>query len=291
MNFGFVLKEGIAGFQRAKFSAIGSIFTITFSLLLVGLFYIVTIHTSRLVENVRQKVELEAFLTEPLSRQRIKNIENEILALEGVENVRFISKEEAAKIFQIEFGENIFKVLDFNPLPASYKIILRQGYRTPEKAEAIHKQIMEINGVDNIAYRKDLLDFLDRRVKMLSTIGLGVGIFFAISAIFLVSNTIRLTIYAKRKSVQTMKLVGASRWLVRTPFIIEGILQGFVGGLIASLILYYLLTFATGFISTELAEFFQIDLTFYGAVIFAGIFLGFFGSTISVSRFISETVG
>lgn len=291
MNFGFVVKEGIAGFQRAKFSAIGSIFTITFSLLLVGLFYIVTIHTSRLVENVRQKVELEAFLAEPLSRQRINNIENQILSLEGVESVRFISKEEAAKIFQNEFGENIFKVLDFNPLPASYKIILREGYRTPEKAEAIHKQIMEIDGVDNIAYRRELLEFLDKRVKMLSTIGLGVGIFLAISAIFLVSNTIRLTIYAKRKSVQTMKLVGASRWFVRTPFIIEGILQGFVGGLIASVILYYLLTFATGFISTELVEFFKIDLTFYGAVIFAGIFLGFFGSAISVSRFISETVG
>lgn len=291
MNFGFVLKEGLAGFQRAKFSAIGSIFTITISLLLVALFYIVTIHTSRLVESVREKVELEAFLAEPLSRQRINNIENQILSLEGVENVKFISKEEAAKIFQNEFGENIYKVLDFNPLPASFKIFLKEGYRTPKNAEAIHKQIMEINGVDNIAYRKELLDFLDQRVKMLSTVGLAVGIFLAISAIFLVSNTIRLTIYAKRKSVQTMKLVGASRWFVRIPFIIEGILQGFVGGLIAAVIIYYLLMFATGFISTELVEFFQIDLTFYGAIILAGIFLGFFGSAISVRRFISETVG
>ncbi|MDI6765928.1 MAG: permease-like cell division protein FtsX [Bacteroidota bacterium] len=291
MNFGFVLKEGLAGFQRAKFSAIGSIFTITISLLLVGLFYIVTIHTSRLVESMREKVELEAFLAEPLSRQRINNIENQILSFEGVESVKFISKEEAARIFQNEFGENIYKVLDFNPLPASFKIFLKEGYRTPKNAGAIHKQIMEINGVDNIAYRKELLDFLDRRVKMLSTVGLAVGIFLAISAIFLVSNTIRLTIYAKRKSVQTMKLVGASRWLVRTPFIIEGILQGFVGGLIAAVIIYYLLTFAAGFISTELVEFFQIDLPFYISVILAGIFLGFFGSAISVRRFISETVG
>lgn len=291
MNFSFIIKEGILGFQRAKFSAMGSIVTITISLLLIGIFYIVTIHTSRLVESIRQKVELEAFLTDPLSRQRINNIEHQILSLEGVESVKFVSKEEAAKIFQIEFGENIFNVLDFNPLPPSFKIFLKEGYRTPEKAGAMHKLIMEIKGVDNITYRKELLDFLDQRVKMLSTVSLGVGIFLAISAIFLVSNTIRLTIYAKRKSVQAMKLIGASRWAVRTPFIIEGILQGFIGGLIAAAIIYYLQTFVAGFISTELREYFQISLTFYVAVIFLGIFLGFFGSAISVKRFISETVG
>ncbi|MBI4811117.1 MAG: FtsX-like permease family protein, partial [Ignavibacteriales bacterium] len=130
-----------------------------------------------------------------------------------------------------------------------------------------------------------------QRVKMLYSIGLAIGILLGISAVFLVSNTIRLTIYAKRKSVQTMKLVGASRWFVRAPFIIEGILQGFVGGIIASLIIYYLLSVAANLISNELVQFFHIDFTFYISVVSVGIILGFFGSAISVRRFIGETVG
>ena len=116
------------------------------------------------------------------------------------------------------------------------------------------------------------------------------GILIGISAIFLVSNTIRLTIYAKRKSVQTMKLVGASWWFVRAPFLIEGILQGLVGGIIAAGSIYYVLTFAAGLISTELAEFIRIEPTFYLFVIVVGTGLGLFGSAISVKRFIGETV-
>jgi cell division transport system permease protein len=167
---------------------------------------------------------------------------------------------------------------------------LKEGYRTPEKADEIHKKVMEIKGVENITYRKELLEFLDQRARMLYYVGLALGIIFGISAIFLVSNTIRLTIYAKRKSVQTMKLVGASRWFVRAPFLIEGIIQGLIGGIIASAIIYYLLTFATGLISNEIAQFVQVETLFYLVVVIAGMFLGFFGSAISVRRFIGETV-
>jgi len=291
MSFIYVLKEGATGFRRAKLAAAGSITTITISLLLVGLFYQISTNITRLVESVRQKVELEAFLEEPLSKQRINDIQSQLIAIEGVERVQWISKDDAALIFKKEFGEDINNVLDFNPLPPSFKIFLKEGYRTPARAEDVHKKIMEIKGVENIAYRKELLEFLDQRTKILSAVGLALGILLAASAIFLVSNTIRLTIDAKRKSVQTMKLVGASRWFVRAPFIIEGILQGLAGGLTASGIIYYLTSFAARFISPEVADFLSIDFWFYGIVILAGMFLGFFGSAISVRRFIGETVG
>ena len=291
MSFFYIVKEGFAGFSRAKLAAVGSSITITISLLLVGLFYVISTNTSRLVESVRQKVELEAFLEEPASRQRINEIQQQITSIDGIDKAQFVSKDEAAKIFKQEFGEDINNVLDFNPLPPSFKIFLKEGYRTPEKADEIHKKVMEIKGVENITYRKELLEFLDQRARMLYYVGLALGIIFGISAIFLVSNTIRLTIYAKRKSVQTMKLVGASRWFVRAPFLIEGIIQGLIGGIIASAIIYYLLTFATGLISSEIAQFVQVETLFYLAVIIAGMFLGFFGSAISVRRFIGETVG
>ncbi|MBI5476836.1 MAG: ABC transporter permease [Ignavibacteriales bacterium] len=291
MSLGYILKEGIAGFGRAKLASIGSIITIVISLLLVGIFYVVSTNTSKLVEGIRQRVELEAFLEEPISRIRISEIERQLKSIEGIEQVKFISKDEAANIFKDQFGEDINNVLDFNPLPPSFKIFLMEGFRTRDKAEGIHKKIMEIKGIQNIAYRRELLEFLDQRVKMLYSIGLALGVLLAISAAFLVSNTIRLTIYAKRKSVQTMKLVGATRFFVRAPFIVEGILQGLVGGVMAALIIYYLLTMAAGFVSQELVDFLQVGASFYLIIITGGIFLGFFGSAISVRRFIGETVG
>ncbi|MBI5020089.1 MAG: ABC transporter permease [Ignavibacteriales bacterium] len=290
MSLGYIIKEGIGGFRRAKFASFGSIITITISLLLVGFFYVVSTNTSKLVEGIRQRVELEAFLEEPINHARLIEIERQLKSVEGIEQVRFISKDEAAKIFKEEFGEDINSVLDFNPLPSSFKIVLKEGYRTREKAEEIHKKILEIKGIDNIAYRRELLEFLDQRVKMLYSVGLLLGTLLAVASIFLVSNTIRLTIYAKRKSVQTMKLVGASRLLIRLPFVIEGILQGLIGGIISTAIFYYLFTMAAGLVSNELVDFLEVDILFYLSIISGGIFLGFFGSIISVRRFINESI-
>ncbi|MBI4548563.1 MAG: ABC transporter permease [Ignavibacteriae bacterium] len=290
MSVLYIFKEGISGFRRAKLAAVGSIITITISLLLLGIFYVISTNTTRIVADLRARVEVEAFLDEPISRKRISEIETELSSVEGIARVQFVSKEEAAKIFKEEFGEDIDNVLDFNPLPPSFKIFLSEEYRTTELADTIRRQIEAIRGIATVAYRKDLLEFLDTRAKMLYTIGLAFGIFLGITAIFLVSNTIRLTIYAKRKAIQTMKLVGATRLFVRAPFVIEGIMQGIAGGIIAVAIMYYLITFAAGLVSAELAEFIHVDASFYTGVLTTGAFLGFFGSMISVRKFIGESV-
>ncbi len=285
-----ILKEGVSGFSRAKLATAGSIFTITIALLLLGLFYVVSTNATRIIDSIRGKVEMEAFLQEPVSAQRIDEIAKEIDGILGVERVRFVSKDEAAKVFKDEFGEDVKAVLDFNPLPPSFKIALNEASRTSQRAELISVRVREIKGIDEVIYRREMLEFIERQAKMFDMIGLGFGIIIGISAIFLVSNTIRLTIYAKRKSIQAMKLVGASRWFIRAPFVIEGIIQGIAGGIIASAILYNLLGVAARFISSELAEFIFVDFTFYPLVIACGIVLGLFGSSISVRRFIGETV-
>ena len=290
MRLIYVIKEGLAGFRRAKLAAAGSILTITIALLLLGFFYIVSTNTSRIVEGIRAKMEMEAFLEEPASRQRINEIKQQVLATEGVGDVQYVSKEDAAKIFKQEFGEDINKVLEFNPLPPSFKIFLKEDYRTALKTGDVYKKIKRIKGVDDVIYRKDLMEFIDKRTETLYAVGLIIGIFISVSAVFLVSNTIRLAIYARRKAIQTMKLVGASRWLVRAPFLIEGMAQGFFGGLVATGILYYMVAFAAEMLSSELAEFIQIDAMFYVVTISIGLFLGLIGSTISVRKFIGETV-
>ncbi len=290
MNIPYIIKESLSGFKRAPLATITSISTIAISMLLIGFFSIISINTSRIVELIRNRIEMEAFLEEPISNAKIQEIKNKILSIEGIDSIKFISKDEAARIFKEEFGEDVQNVLSFNPLPPSFKILLNNNYKNSELASKIYEKIQNISGVEEVIFRKDILEFLDRRTKSLNTLGLILGIVIGLSAILLVSNTIRLTIYAKRKIIQTMKLVGATKWFIRFPFLLEGMLQGFIGGVIASLILYFVIQIVSNYISFDLSQLLLVDYVIYISVIFIGIILGLLGSIISVRRFIAESI-
>ena len=291
VKISYIFREGVAGFRRAALASISSVITITISLLLISIFCIISAKTSSLVENVRRAVEFEAFLEDSISPEQKTEIEQRISALDEIEKVEYVSKEDAARIFKEEFGEDINAVLDFNPLPSSFKITIKDEYNTPERAEELKLKLSEFSGIDHIAYRKDLLEFLDARAKILSKVSLALGILLAAAAVYFVASTIRLTIHEKRKNIQTMELVGASSWFVRMPFFIGGILQGFAGGLLAAVLLYGLTVWGAGFVSHELAGFFTVSLQFYLLIVCAGICLGSLGSLIAVKRFLVKSKG
>jgi cell division transport system permease protein len=288
MSLQYVIREGFSGFRRAKLSAVGSIVTIMTSLLLLGVFVVAFVQTGALVEGVRARVEMEVFLKEPISADRIAYLREQIAGQPGIERADFVSKDDAARIFKEEFGEDITKVLDFNPLPPSFILFLSEAYRNSDSTASLQGTIRTFPYVDDVIVRSDVLKFIEERVATAKMVGLTIGIFLAISAIFLVANTIRLAIAAKRQSIRTMHLVGATWWFVRGPFMVEGILQGLIGGLLAAGILYWLLSFAAGFFSADLSQFVKIDLRFFLFVVLGGITLGLLGSLISVKRFISE---
>jgi cell division transport system permease protein len=285
-----VLKEGFSGFKRAKLSMFAAVFTICVSLLLLSFFAILFLNANSVVNSLREKVEMEAFLNDQLSTDKITEVKGLVEMLDGVREVHYVSKEEAAKIFQQEFGEDIFKILNFNPLPASLKIFLKEGYKTAKHAESIVYQVKSLKGVDDVIYRKQLLEMLDERAMLFLWITLGVGIFITISSVILVANTIRLAIYAKRKIIQTMKLIGATRGFIRLPFLLEGFLQGLLGGLIAAGIVFVLFNYLEQWLTVSLSEFIHVQPYYYSIIVGVGCVLGLFGSMISVRRFISEGV-
>ena len=131
---------------------------------------------------------------------------------------------------------------------------------------------------------------LDRRATTFLWIVFGIGLFITISSVFLVANTIRLAIYAKRKIIQTMKLIGATKSFVRGPFILEGLVQGFIGGALAAAILFLVFEYLARWISVELADFVHVKPLYYAIVVLVGCILGFVGSSISIRRFITESV-
>lgn len=290
MQIGYLLKEGFSGFRRAKLSMTAAIITITISLLLLSSFTIILINANTVIETLRAKVEMEAFLNDNLSRDASDRIRAQIGTLEGVEQVKYVSKEEAARIFKEEFGEDIHRVLDFNPLPASLKIFLKEGYRTADRAQRVYDVVKEIKGVEDVIYRKALLELLDQRAQTFLLISLAIGLFITISSIFLVANTIRLAIYAKRKIIQTMKLIGATRMFIRIPFMLEGLIQGFIGGICAAGIVFIIFEYIAQWVAISLSDFVSVDPIAYGTIVTVGCLLGFLGSLISIRRFMSEGV-
>ncbi|MGD0591547.1 MAG: permease-like cell division protein FtsX [Bacteroidota bacterium] len=290
MQLRYVLKEGFSGFKRAKLSMFAAVFTICVSLLLLSFFAILFLNANSVVNSLREKVEMEAFLNDQLSNDQITEVKGLVEMLDGVREVHYVSKEEAAKIFQQEFGEDILKILNFNPLPASLKIFLKEGYKTAKHAESIVQQVKSLKGVDDVIYRKQLLEMLDERAKLFLWITFGVGIFITLSSVILVANTIRLAIYAKRKIIQTMKLIGATRGFIRLPFLLEGFLQGLLGGLIAAGIVFVLFNFLEQWLTVSLSQFVYVQPYYYSIIVGVGCVLGLFGSMISVRRFISEGV-
>ncbi len=291
MSFSYTLRESLSGFKRTKLSSTISIVTICISLLLLGAFAFVSIQASRFIESIRNKVEVEVFLQEPITPGEVSDLARTITGFEGVEQAVFISKEEAAQIFKQEFGDDIYRVLDFNPLPPSFKITLLPQYRTAASAARLYDRLKALRGVESVLYRRALLELIDQRTAVVNRVTLGLGIVISLSAILLVSNTIRLAIYAKRKLIRTMELVGATRSFIRTPFLMEGMVQGLVGGLAAGGLLYLVLGYALAWLAPELTSFASMDAAFYGLVVIGGILLGLIGSAISVIRFIRPAEG
>lgn len=286
MSLSYTVRESLSSFTRTKLSSLLSIITISISVLLLGLFGVLSLHAARFLEELRARVELEAFLEEPLTRGEVDSLRTAIAGFDGVERVTYVSKSEAAAIFRKEFGEKILDVFDFNPLPPSLKITLQEGYRTAVHARRIEERITALPKVESVEYRKALLDVIDERAKTVHNITLGLGLLVGLSAIVLVSNTIRLAISAKRQIIRTMELVGATRWFIRQPFLLEGMLQGLLGGLLAATVLYAILVYALPFVSMDLATFIQVQPKYYATVIGLGVVLGLIGSSISVFWFI-----
>jgi len=286
VSLSYTLRESLSGFTRTKLSSLLSIITICIALLLLGLFGVLSIHAARFLEELRTRVELEAFLEEPVTRGEIDSLRNAIASFDGVERVTYISKSEAAKIFRQEFGEGILDVFDFNPLPPSLKLSLREGYRTAAHAQRLESRIAALPRVESVKYRKEYLEIIDERARTVHNVTLGLGILVGLSAIVLVSNTIRLAISAKKQIIRTMELVGATRGFIRLPFLLEGILQGLLGGVLAAALLYVILVHLLRFVSPELLSTIRVESMFYAAVVAGGAFLGLIGSSISVLRFI-----
>jgi len=282
MSLIFSISEGIKSMKKARLASTLSISSMSLTILLIGIFVIATLNISDFVGFIREKIEIELFVDVTAVKKDIEILRTGLENVRGIQSFRFISKEEAAERFRKEFGEDIHAVLNYNPLPASFIITLEKDHRTPAAAANLKSRLEKLPGVDEVVYQKPLLEKLDRYLNILIIGVLAVGIIIIIIASVLINNTVRLSMYARRDMIQIMRLVGATEGFIRRPFIVEGIVQGFLGAIIACIILYYSCRLIQTLLYANLTTTMPV---FYSLVIF-GILIGMISAYFSVNKYL-----
>ncbi len=276
----FSLREALIGLKRngvMTFIAIGIMF---FSLFLLGAFLWGTFNLFGIINLAREKVEINAFLRENLPEKQVEELEGKLMSMVGVERVEYVSKEEALDKFQEEIKDapSLLEAIKTNPLPPSFSIKLKDGFTSPEKVEEISEKINIFDEFIAVEYGKSWIKRLDRVVKILFLFDILLGIVISFASVFVVSNTIRLTVLARKRTIEVMKLVGATEKTVHTPFILAGAIEGGVAAAMSAGLLYLIYQLTSKFF----VEFsFPHNFITIGTIAF-GITLGMIGSKLAV---------
>jgi cell division transport system permease protein len=284
MRLFLFLKEGIIGLKRARLSAMISIISLCLALTLIGMFVLTGLNMKDVIYRFYRQIEIEVFLEPNLSSQNRNRLKQEIQRFPQISEVNYISREDALKEFQEIFGEDLQSIISENPLPASYRIVISSDYSNPATVDQLARDIGTLEGVQEVIYQKEIIRFLHKYLRL----GIAVTFIFAMILLIIITilifNTIRLTIYARRNIIQIMKLVGATNYFVKGPFIAEGFLQGVIGALLSSALLWGMGEIIKGAIFPQLL----VTPYLYALIVGMGILLSLIGSQISVNKYLQD---
>lgn len=289
MSLGYMIKEGAAGLSRARLAAFTSIFSLFLAVLLIGVLTRVGFNAFEVAQMLRQQVEVEVYL-QNIDTQTTNELQRRIESERFVEELNYISRDSASKIFQQEFGMGGEALADLNFLPASFRLKMSDEASAAQVDSLVHV-VAGYHGVEEVQFNLALLELLEARTDQLALGGAAIGAFILFIAMILVFNTIRLTIYAKRDLIRAMKLVGATNGFIRRPFLVEGLLQGVIAGGFAALVIYLLFDWG---IPRYFPQFGVLGWPFgrwyflIGGVILLAMLMGWWGSRWAARRFIKD---
>ncbi len=290
MSLKYVLKEGFAGIRRAKLAASTSIFSLFVAILLLGILSRVAYNVYVQAMSIKDLIEVEVFLFD-VDEETRDRIENSLQNREFVLSVSYISKDSASAVMKRDFGPGVEELVDLNFLPASFRLKVDTDAGAPQ-IESLVSSIQNLRGVDEVQYNEGLLRIMESNLNLLSLIGGGIGLLILLASVILVYNTIRLTIYAKRELIRAMKLVGATNGFIRSPFIVEGILQGVLAGVFSVTCVFFIFEFMIPLYLPEMGTLSWPFGRWYflvGAMFGLSVLMGWWGSRLAARKFIEET--
>jgi len=228
--------------SRATFinSRVTATISISLVLFLLGLIILLALMAKNLSSNVKESLSFDIILSDDIKDAEADRLIKQLEAIDFVKSTEYISKAAAAKQLEADIGQNPEEFLGFNPLPGMIVVRLRSEYTNPEKFTEVENQIKGLSpNISSIEYKKELLTLVNDNFKKISIILLGLTALLLIISFALINNTIRLTVYANRFLIHTMKLVGATAGFIRKPYIKQQILSGVIASVIAIALLYW----------------------------------------------------
>ena len=282
----FLFAEGFRNLLRHKLTVFAAIFSVFMTMIIIGSLLIIGKNTNKLIYYLRSKYKIEVFFDSDISKRDAVNLVEDIGSIKGVRNTTFIDKENATRIFEKQFGENILDYIDRNPLPMSCVVNVNRTGDFELDIFPIVKKINALDGVDNVEHQGKLIQRIENYHNRFTKLFFISSIIIIAITISIIYNTIKLTIYAKKDLIQDLHIIGATNTFVKVPFLIEGVLQGLIGSAIAFTFLSIALKIGNSLLSQFVSITIRMDPAAASVMLLIGILISFIGSFLSVSRFL-----
>lgn len=287
------IKQGFTQILRNRGMSVASIFSILAMLFILGIFFVIVVNLNLFTEVVKQDYDqIEVYLKDEVTVEQAEDLMEQIDAFDGAADVSYRSKEDAMSIMKERWGESAYLLdsLGDNPLPASILV----SVDSIEEAESVSSLASDLDGVEDVQYFRETVEKLTKVTNFLQMGAIIVMVFLIIVSIVVVSNTIKLTVFARSKEIKIMKYVGATNWFIRGPFMAEGIIIGIFAAVISTIMVILLYAKVVSGIGTQVIAITSCPLISVGylavnmLVIFLalGVSIGAWGSIISMRKFL-----
>ena len=291
MSFSYFLKEGVHSIFQHGFMSFATVSIILACLLMTGSVTLLSFNINLAIADLQAQSEIVVWVDDSYSGEQARGLERELLAIENVASVEFKAKDTALEEFRAELGEDAGMLDDFdsehNPLPDSYHVTLKDV----SLVRQTRSQIRQIAGVDDTDSSEDTIAMLLRVQRVCQIVSLVLVIALGAISIFIISNTVKLAMFSRRDEIAIMKMVGATNWFIRWPFVIEGLLLGLVGGGLAFFAQWGVYLELHQMIASILPAFSMVEFELVrpyilGIFLGVGVVVGIGGSVLSMRRFL-----
>ncbi|MGB6406473.1 MAG: permease-like cell division protein FtsX [Planococcus donghaensis] len=283
------IKESFKSIGRNSWMTFASVSAVTVTLLLVGVFVLIMMNLNKVADDLENDVEIKVFVSLEATEETVTSLESQISEMSGVESTNFSTKEEELTDLVLDFGDELSLFEQSNPLFDVFYVKATD----PQQTKNVAKEISALENIENVKYGEGKIEKLFNFLNAGRNVGLILILALLFTAMFLISNTIRITIVARRREIEIMKLVGATNWFVRIPFILEGMWLGIMGSLIpiglVALLYKEITDFAQPRLSGELIQLLDYTPFIYqvsALILLMGVFIGVWGSFMSIRKFL-----
>jgi len=290
----YLLAHALINLVRAGWGGLASIASITVSFVIIGIFLLLIQHFNALVTEWKEQFQVSVFLDNQITPLQLEMLRRRIENEAAVKTFTFTTKEEALANFRRELKgqESLLEGLGDNPLPASFQLKIREGYQSPEALKGLSAFLSRLEGVEDIQYWQELVERISHAARLIRLLGIIIGSVLTLGSAMIVSNIIRLAVYARAQEIEIMRLVGATKAYIRAPFLVEGMLQGSLGAVLALGVLFAAyrsvaptFNLASQLFPTAAGQGF-LESSMMAGLVGGGALIGALGSSIAVSRFL-----